>query len=673
MHSSFDPSREAGPGYVPFFAGVGLWSKHAPTGMLWLFALLFSAIFTGVAIQLHGVFQTSAYDIGIFDQAFWQYSHLRSTFNTVRGLNILGDHFSPIAFVFAPLYNLWPNIGWALALQTVSVTAGGILLYLIARHLLFGRAWIAVAVVASFYLHPAVHNTLLWQYHEIVLASGFYLALIWSYLKDRIRLFTIVLVLLLACREDMPFTLAAFGVLACIEKRWRFAAVALILSITWWVVVTRFAFPYFNGLGYYRHTHGVLSRLFHNFANPEFYLSRISDPQSLRYLWQIMLPAGLIGLFSPRYLLPALPTLAANVLIGNYNTNIAFHYSVSIMPFLYWAALMTMRRAQIVAGLRWQAGLLAGLAVLQVGSALWLGHQYSVLEVRSLPQKYEEWRTAAPKRELLKELDSRFGNEGVAATDFLLPHLAHRESIYLFPNPWKNHYWGIDAERPHHPNRVRHIVLSANDIHEHEKLYDYLLESGTFEKVEEGHGIIVLRRVKAEPVDRAQAVAKFENFSQVPPPAMTRISMSSTFSTLESEFRRLDVDLARLQKGALTGAMSVPSVAPGELLSFDLGEDGSSDFQTRYVRAEVHVKEPVKAHLDLGSDDGVTVWLNRHQIHENIILRAANVEDDHLSFILKPGKNVLVFRVNNATGAWRLQARIRATRCSAECQKQAGV
>jgi hypothetical protein len=56
-----------------------------------------------------------------------------------------------------------------------------------------------------------------------------------------------------------------------------------------------------------------------------------------------------------------------------------------------------------------------------------------------------------------------------------------------------------------------------------------------------------------------------------------------------------------------------------------------------------------------------------------IVSRQANLGDDHIAFPLSPGANVVVFRVNNGTGAWRLLARIRIHRCPGDCSTAAAV
>lgn len=636
---------------------------QVPFWILAVCALLFSALFTAVSIQIHGTFQTSAYDLGLFDQAFWRYSRGLSNFNTLRGMNILGDHFSPIALIFAPLYRVWPDISWAFALQALSVAGGSLMLYLIARHLLPRRPWIGLAVALAYLLHPVVHNTLLWQYHEIVLASGLYLLLIWSYLKDRFLLFLASFFLLLCCREDMPVTLAAFGVLALIERRWRYGGVAIVASLIWWLVVTRLAMPYFNGVGYFRATHGTISNLLANWANPAFYYGMLSTPQAMGYLLKAALPALLPALLAPRYLLPALPTLAANVLIGGYNTNIDFHYSVNAMPFLFWAALAGLQRVDAMVAARgrgWQR-LPGGLAWSLTLAAALMAACWSAMPLRDLPARYEAWKNAQAAREHIAQIHTMIGNAGVAASDWLAPHLAHRERIYLFPNPWRVHYWGVREDHPHHPNQVDYLVLSPDAVADHGALVDYLLASGTFTKISEQQRIVVMKRVKPEAADRTQAVAAYQRHSQIPPIPFGRITLSPQFKTEIKQFDTLHYDIGKLRHQSFPGAQAFAGLGLISEIDIELGPANASDGQTRYVRAEVDLPKHRRATLLLGSDDGVTVWLNQAKIHENLVLRPSNLGDDRIGVDLRPGRNVLVFRVNNASGAWRLQALLKVS------------
>jgi len=62
----------------------------------------------------------------------------------------------------------------------------------------------------------------------------------------------------------------------------------------------------------------------------------------------------------------------------------------------------------------------------------------------------------------------------------------------------------------------------------------------------------------------------------------------------------------------------------------------------------------------LGSDDGLTVWLNGEKKLEALGLRPARHGDNMLKVDLEKGINNVLFRFNNASGAWRLMAQIEA-------------
>lgn len=618
-------------------------------------------LFFLLSLLIHENFATAAFDMGIFDQAFWRYSHFLDTFNTVRGLPILGDHFSLIAVIFGPLYFIYPSVGWPLAAQALSVAMGGVILFMIARLRLRVSPWLGIALVLSYYIHPVVHSTLLWQYHEIVLASGLYMGLIWSYIKQRQALFVVMILLLLACREDMPVTIAAFGLLALIEKRWVYAGWAIGLAIVWGFFALKVGMPYFNGQGYFRHENGTLAPLLANITNPYFYQEHLLNPKSLQYAWQVVFPVGFIAIFSPRHLLPALPTLLVNMLIGAYNVQIGYHYSVSIMPFLYWGAIEAMRSSPLLARLQTKK-LKPWLAAALVILTLFAYSQYSSLNLKDLPGKFNAWQANGPKRAFIEGLNEKIADKGVAASDFLLPHLSHRKNIYLFPNPWKIHYWGAQGENPHHPNQVDFMVLNTEAVTTQNNLIRYLTDTGIFRKIQEENDTLVFERVKQESSDRTQAIADFDQYLANNRLKFAEIAVSPSFSTKEAEFKRLDVAVESIQKAVPGGWVIAGIPRTTSLLDINFGEiPGGRDFHTRYVRAVVTVKSETNAdaQLSLGSDDGVTVWLNGKQVHENIVSRAAHLGDDKLDVQLNAGRNVFLFRVNNTGGAWRLLAELK--------------
>lgn len=107
--------------------------SHLPENMyertLYILVAVFVSFFTFKSIQLHAGFHTAAYDLGVFDQNIWLLSRFGSAFNTIRGMHGLGDHFSPIEYLFVPFYVILPSVNWLFLFQALSVGVGAVALF----------------------------------------------------------------------------------------------------------------------------------------------------------------------------------------------------------------------------------------------------------------------------------------------------------------------------------------------------------------------------------------------------------------------------------------------------------------------------------------------------------------------------------------------------------------
>gem|GEM_PF-2809832 len=77
-----------------------------------------------------------------------------------------------------------------------------------------------------------------------------------------------------------------------------------------------------------------------------------------------------------------------------------------------------------------------------------------------------------------------------------------------------------------------------------------------------------------------------------------------------------------------------------------------------YAYAEVYAEEEMDTEVWLGSDDGVKVWVNGILVYSHHIHRMAVPEEDKFKVHLRRGRNKLLFKVEQAEGAWGLYVRI---------------
>ena len=75
-----------------------------------------------------------------------------------------------------------------------------------------------------------------------------------------------------------------------------------------------------------------------------------------------------------------------------------------------------------------------------------------------------------------------------------------------------------------------------------------------------------------------------------------------------------------------------------------------------YVRTRVWSDKACKAVLEIGSDDGVKVWLNWKEVHSNNVLRAMTPGEDKAAVDLKQGWNTCMMKITQGTGGWEAAA-----------------
>jgi hypothetical protein len=97
-------------------------------------------------------------------------------------------------------------------------------------------------------------------------------------------------------------------------------------------------------------------------------------------------------------------------------------------------------------------------------------------------------------------------------------------------------------------------------------------------------------------------------------------------------------------------------IEPGIVNILELEKGGD---RCGYLKTVVEVERAQEARLEIGSDDGVKVWLNGEVVHANNAMRGLTVGSDVCTVNLRRGANVLLFKVTQGGGDWRLCCRIR--------------
>ena len=119
----------------------------------------------------HATFRSSALDLGYLDQVVWNTAHGAPFANTIKGSNwpsYLAGHFAPAIALLAPLVWVWDDVRVLLLAQAGALARAGLPVYALFRR--YGN-WVALAVLAAFYVNPWLHRGNLHDFHTMLLAA----------------------------------------------------------------------------------------------------------------------------------------------------------------------------------------------------------------------------------------------------------------------------------------------------------------------------------------------------------------------------------------------------------------------------------------------------------------------------------------------------------------------
>jgi len=183
--------------------------------LVFIVLVLFFICFTGHSMLTHYSFNSHSWDLGIYAQQTWLYSQFAGFYNTVRGTNLLSDHFGIILYLFAPFYRLFPRAETILVIQALLVVASGYPLYLTTKKLL--KSGLAGSVIVFAYLSSSgIRQAIDFDFHLATVAVFFYAFFLYFWSNKKYIWSIVFAILAMLCKEDVPLFIAftALGLVA---------------------------------------------------------------------------------------------------------------------------------------------------------------------------------------------------------------------------------------------------------------------------------------------------------------------------------------------------------------------------------------------------------------------------------------------------------------------------
>ncbi|MFC8241327.1 DUF2079 domain-containing protein [Streptomyces chartreusis] len=301
--------------------------------------LLAAALFVGYAIVSVGRYRhlgQKSWDLGIFEQVIRSYAHLQAPIADLKGpgFNILGDHFSPVTVLLAPVYRIFPSSITLLVAQAALFALSAVPVTRAAARLLGRRQGLAIGV--AYGLSWGLQQAVDFDFHEICFAVPLIAFSLEALLARRWRAALLWALPLVLVKEDLGLTLTALALVVAWRARqhspraarWAlgvavFGVVALALTLL--VVI-----PSFNSAGTYDYWNKVDES---GGGGPFDGL----DTKLRTLAWLLIPTTGLLALRSP-ILLVALPTIGWRFVSAYpqyWGTD--WHYSAVLMPVVTFA------------------------------------------------------------------------------------------------------------------------------------------------------------------------------------------------------------------------------------------------------------------------------------------------------------------------------------------------
>ncbi|HEX2497348.1 MAG TPA: DUF2079 domain-containing protein [Actinomycetes bacterium] len=423
-----------------------------------LLTALTATVHSLIAISAYYRFVMGSFDVVIFDQVMRSYASLSAPVSIVKGVHdgfgpnfsVLGDHFSPVNALLAPLYWIYDHPASLFVAQSVLFAAAVPIVWVAARRM-FGRTTayiVATAFALSFPLQMASLN----GFHEVAFAIPLTALALERLQAGRYRQACLVALALLLVKEDMGLIVAVFGLIVAARGQRKLGLTTAGIGVGAFVLVMLVLIPAAGGQSDYYWMYdqlgsGPAEALGHIIVHPLDTISIVLHPGTkvvtLTWLFGML---GFAALGSPLVLL-TLPLLAERLFSSNPNHwNIEHHYDAFLWPILLFAAMDTVARLserRRWPGLprRWAIATLVAIAA--VGAFRFpLGDQLTG----------HAWRFGERERAAAAAVAMIPDGVTVEADNRLGPHLTTRTTVLLLDQTPRGADWVVvDTEKRSFP------------------------------------------------------------------------------------------------------------------------------------------------------------------------------------------------------------------------------
>jgi uncharacterized membrane protein len=473
---------------------------------LGLVFLIFGLVYCLISLVNHYNFRTYGLDLGISNNAIFDYAHFRWNDCPVMQPqfdNVLSDHFTLLPILVSPLYWIFGSYTM-LIFQIGAVLYGGLGIF---RYFNFktGNQDFSLLACIHFFSVWGIYSALSFDYHDNVIGAMLVPWFILYFEKRQWKFCSLFFILICISKENMALWAVFISIgLVLLNRQDKYTVktglLYSLIAIVYFMVIVKVIIPELSNAGRdYRHFN--YSALGSNFGeaiskmitNPLYCLKLIfinnttereCDGIKAELHFMILVAGGWVMLMRPAYIAMLIPIYAQKLFSDDYGKwGINSHYSVEFAPILTialfnWLSTVN-EKIKIRLGVLFCAiTMLATIAKMDKRVARW----YNAENLRIYQGLH--YKTDYNVRDINLRLKLIPDDARVCASNQLVPHLAFREYIYIFPEIVDANYVIILRNGMSYPLSPEGLKEKTNE----------LKTNGEWEVIVETNDILILKK-----------------------------------------------------------------------------------------------------------------------------------------------------------------------------------
>lgn len=463
------------------------------------FILFFSIVYGLLTFVNHYNFRSYAYDLGIMNNAVYDYAHFRfnnCTLLTPELNNYLSEHFELFIMFLSPFIYIFGSYT-LLIFQIAFVLFGGVGVYKFI-YIVSNNKKHALWAQLHFYFFYGIFSAFSYEFHNNVLGAMFVPWFFYFFHLKQWRWASLVFLFQISTKENMPLWMAFICIGLCLlywkDKSQRLTGMLFALaSFLYFLLIVQFVMPALANHGetyvqlrsnYSALGSGMGDVVTTIFTNPVHVFKLLfvnhtgnpsgDDNKMETYLF-FLLSGGLLLFLRPQFLIMLIPIIAQKMFHNDYlKWGIGFHYSVEFAPVCSLGVFFVIAQLKDE---RWKKYLAPLMTVLSLTMTIRSFDQSSTYFNRDLHRIYQarHYKKEYDVKEAYRALSLIPQESKVSAQSPFVPHLAFRDYIYQFPEVRDAEYIVFSFKEGPYPATQQYFDSQTDSLknsEEWEKIYD---------------------------------------------------------------------------------------------------------------------------------------------------------------------------------------------------------